>query len=279
MIKVVELRVGRAGKVEEFQCPEELLQVGDLCVLMYDRGYHYGTVLSDPRIIERKCDTKGLAKIIRLANDRDLETLKKNAVDAVALKATCRSKIKAYALDMKVVDLEYSFDRSKVICYFASEGRVDFRSLVKELASVFRSRIELRQIGARDEARLIGGQGSCGRELCCTSHLRAFNSVSIQMAKVQQVSVTPDQISGVCGRLMCCLAYEYDQYKMLAKNLPPKGSRVVIDEGEGRVKDVYILKQTLLVELDNTYERIEVNPARVRQIFKSKKKNKKEVKI
>jgi len=190
-----------------------------------------------------------LKSILRIADDKDAMIVRENKVAALDAHAVCVEKIREHKLDMKLVDVEYTFDRNKVIFYFTAEGRVDFRELVKDLAAVFRTRIELRQIGVRDEAKLLGGIGPCGRVLCCSSFLGEFEPVSIKMAKDQNLSLNPTKISGVCGRLMCCLKYENDTYEEMRRDLPDYGKRLTVPEGEGRVVGLNILDQVVQIEL------------------------------
>jgi cell fate regulator YaaT (PSP1 superfamily) len=190
-------------------------------------------------------------KIMRLANDNDLKQIAENRTKAKEASSACLKKIEEHKLDMKLVHAEYSFDRSKIIFYFTASGRVDFRNLVKDLAKIFKARIELRQIGVRDEAKFFGGFGPCGRELCCAKFLKDFEPVTIKMAKEEGLPLNPPKISGLCGRLMCCLSYEYETYKILSKGLPREGERIHTAQGKGKVLSVNVFKRTANVELED----------------------------
>jgi cell fate regulator YaaT (PSP1 superfamily) len=220
-------------------------------IVEHDRGQDYGQVVS---CCSHGCpgkDTKEPAKrIIRLARDTDIKQIEDNRAKAKEAFNSCSKKIGEHKLDMKLVQAEYSFDRSKIMFYFTATGRVDFRDLVKDLAKVFKARIELRQIGVRDEARLFGGFGPCGRELCCASFLKDFEPVTIKMAKEEGLSLNPPKISGICGRLMCCLSYEYESYKILSKGLPREGEHVHTPKAKGKVLSVNVFKRTASILTD-----------------------------
>jgi cell fate regulator YaaT (PSP1 superfamily) len=190
-------------------------------------------------------------KIIRLAGDPDFKQIEENRLKAREAFGTCLKKIEEHKLDMKLVKAEYSFDRSKIVFYFTAEGRIDFRNLVKDLAKIFKARIELRQIGVRDEARFFGGFGPCGRELCCAKFLKDFEPVTIKMAKEEGLPLNPPKISGLCGRLMCCLSFEYENYKLLSKGLPREGEKIHTAQGKGKVVSVNVFKRTATVELED----------------------------
>jgi len=194
---------------------------------------------------------EGLKKIIRVARDADLKQIEDNRNRAKEAFNTCQKKIDEHKLQMKLVDSEYSFDRSKIIFYFTAEGRIDFRNLVKDLAKIFKARIELRQIGVIDEARLFGGFGPCGRELCCAKFLKDFEPVTIKMAKEEGLPLNPPKISGLCGRLMCCLSFEYETYKLMSKGLPREGEKVHTPQGKGKVLSVNVFRRTASVELED----------------------------
>jgi cell fate regulator YaaT (PSP1 superfamily) len=205
-------------------------------------------------------------KILRVASDSDLMQIATNQMKAAQALSTCKKKIEGIKLDMQLVRAEYTYDASKIIFYFTSEGRVDFRNLVKDLAKLFRCRIELKQIGVRDRAKIVTGYGVCGRELCCSSFMKDFNSLSIKMAKEQGLPLNPQKISGVCGRVKCCMAYEFSVYKEFSKNLPKLGAKITTEQGEkGKVINVDILKRYVLVDLGEgktqkiTYPPIHVN--------------------
>lgn len=213
MQEAVEVRLRETGRISYFLTGGLDLKQGEFCIVDAERGTDYGQVISDKETLEGLDAGEPLKKILRKATDEDLSQIEKNRQDADKAMATCRDKIGERKLDMKLVDGEYSFDRSKLIFYFTAEGRIDFRDLVKDLASIFRTRIELRQIGVRDEARLFGGYGPCGKQLCCSLFLKNFSTIAIKMAKEQKLPLNSSKISGVCGRLMCCLSYEYHTYK------------------------------------------------------------------
>lgn len=231
---------------------EVKIRIGAYVIVEADRGMDYGHVLSyaDSKANDKSQD-EPVRKIVRLATGKDLKEIDDNKIKAKEAYVSCQKKIQEYKLDMKLVDCEYSFDRSKAIFYFTADSRVDFRELVKELAKAFKARIELRQIGVRDEAKLFGGFGICGRQLCCKTFLKDFEPVMIKMAKEQGLPLNPPKISGLCGRLMCCLSYEYCTYNELSKGLPREGDQLVIDEAKGKVISVNKLKRACLVELED----------------------------
>ena len=249
MERIVEIRLRDSGQIIYSSILELNLKEGDYVIIEHDRGMDYGQVISEPEVLEQKPDGP-LRKILRLANTGDLKQIEDNRIKAKEAQNICLKKIQEHKLNMKLVDTEYSFDRKKIIFYFTAEGRVDFRHLVKELAKIFRARIELRQIGVRDEAKLMGGFGPCGRNLCCATFLKDFEPVTIKMAKEEGLPLNPPKISGLCGRLMCCLAYEYECYKILSKGLPKEGERIHTQEGKGKVVSVNVFKRKVTVELE-----------------------------
>lgn len=252
---VVGVRLERAGRLMYFQT-EETLMLDDKVIVPWQQCVQLGYVVQ----IKPEVDPEELGIeefIIRKATDEDYEQLKRNEEDAEAAFAITNEKIQKYQLDMKLVHIAYTFDRNKMLFYFTSDNRVDFRQLVKDLASIFRTRIELRQIGVRDEAKRLGGIGPCGRPLCCHTFLGDFVPVSIKMAKVQELSLNPNKISGLCGRLMCCLQYENDVYLELKEQMPDRGAKVLTPKGPGHVIDLNILKQTICVKLDNHVNPVE----------------------
>lgn len=251
MLEVVGVRFKEAGKIYYFSPDEATLKRGDHVIVETVRGIEYGEVVQIDKKLGEDEVVLPLKTILRVADQKDAEIVRDNQLAAVDAHAVCEEKIREHQLEMKLVDVEYTFDRNKVIFYFTAEGRVDFRELVKDLASVFRTRIELRQIGVRDEAKLLSGIGPCGRVLCCSSFLGEFEPVSIKMAKDQNLSLNPNKISGVCGRLMCCLKYENDTYEELKRDLPDVGKRIKIPEGDGRVVGLNILDQLIQVELND----------------------------
>ena len=249
MIKVAGVRFKKAGKVYYFDPAGLEVSKGMNVIVETARGLEFGTLSEDIKEVDEEEIVAPLKKIIRIANEKDViqhqENLKRKERDL----ALCQEKIDKHQLDMKLVDVEHTFDNSKIIFYFTADGRVDFRELVKDLASVFKTRIELRQIGVRDEAKLIGGIGTCGRTLCCHSWLPEFEPVSIKMAKIQNLSLNPSKISGICGRLMCCLKFENDVYCELRKGMPDVGERVMTEDGLGVVEESNILENKIKVRL------------------------------
>ncbi|MFH0917977.1 MAG: stage 0 sporulation family protein [Candidatus Omnitrophota bacterium] len=246
------VKLNNSGMVQFYQTGNLILKVGDYVIVEHDRGLDCGCVIPT---CQAHCGVEDLPKelpkkIIRLAKESDLKQVQDNAVKAKEAFVACEKKIFEHKLEMKLVKAEYSFDRSKILFYFTSDGRVDFRNLVKDLAKVFKARIELRQIGVRDEARLFGGYGSCGRELCCKKFLKDFEPVTIKMAKEEGLPLNPPKISGLCGRLMCCLSYEYETYKLLSKGLPREGEHLSTPEGKGKVINVNVFKRLVSVQLD-----------------------------
>lgn len=256
METIVQVRLREMGTV--LCCKAEGLPVksGDFCIVEVERGIDYGLVQCEPVLTEKTDES--VKKILRLASDADKKQIEDNRKKAQEAAATCAQKIREHKLDMKLVGAEYAFDRSKILFYFTAEGRVDFRELVRDLAKVFKARIELRQIGVRDEAKMCGGFGPCGRELCCCRFLKDFEPVTIKMAKDQNLSLNPPKISGLCGRLMCCLSYEHKHYREMNRGLPREGERVETAEGKGKVIAVNVLKRLVTVVLEDG-KFIEVN--------------------
>ena len=248
MKTIVGVRFRKPGKVYFFDPGYIQLNLKDKVVVETSMGEDVGEVVINKREMPEEKLTTDLKKIIRLANNKDLKKLKDNKIKEKKALQTCKEKIKKHKLEMNLIDVEYKFDNSKIIFYFTADGRVDFRELVKDLAGIYKTRIELRQIGVRDEVRKIGGNGVCGRELCCCSFLNNFDIVSIKMAKEQSTSLNPSKISGNCGRLMCCLKYEQEVYEDKIKRLPKVGSIVKTEDGEGIVNSVEVLKETLRVQ-------------------------------
>jgi len=262
---VVGVRFKRAGKIYFFDPGGLALAVGDGVIVETVRGVEFGHVVVGPAPAAQELVTP-LKKVIRKATAEDLKHLaelrekEKNAFRVLL------DKIAAHGLPMKPVGVEITFDGAKIIFYFTAEGRVDFRELVRDLASVFRTRVELRQIGVRDEAKMMGGLGACGRELCCATWLTDFEPVSIRMAKDQNLSLNPNKISGICGRLMCCLKFESDTYEMAREEYPEIGSRVMTPAGEGRTTGMNIFRHTVYVELKDTKQVREFPVEEVSQI-------------
>jgi cell fate regulator YaaT (PSP1 superfamily) len=251
MPEIVFVRLRDSGQSFPYNKGELQLKDGDFVIVEHDRGQDYGQVTSCCASCSSKDSKEPVKKILRLARDGDLRQIEENRAKAREAFNSCEKKIIEHKLDMKLVRAEYSFDRSKIIFYFTSSGRVDFRSLVKDLAKIFKARIELRQIGVRDEARLFGGFGPCGRELCCAKFLRDFEPVTIKMAKEEGLPLNPPKISGICGRLMCCLSYEYESYKILSKGLPREGEYVHTPKGKGKVISVNVFKRVASVQIED----------------------------
>ncbi len=256
MTEVIGVRFKKAGKVYYFAPKQEKITTGDYVVVQTSRGLECGEVVFGNRMVEDVMVASPLKPLVRIATPTDLKTLEKNEQKQAEAKAVCEQKIQKHRLDMKLVDVEYAFDGTKLLFYFTADGRVDFRELVKDLASVFKTRIELRQIGVRDESKMLGGLGICGRPFCCTTFLGDFQPVSIKMAKEQGLSLNPTKISGTCGRLMCCLKYEQDAYEDLLAHTPRAGSIVKTEEGKGVVTEVSLLTGKLHVRLDERPEAV-----------------------
>lgn len=251
MIKVIGVRFRTAGKVYFFDPGKLEIKQGDHVIVETARGIEYGTVIGAPREVEADKVIQPLKSVLRIANQKDDEQEASNRLKEKDAFKICLEKIRKHGLQMKLIDAEYTFDNNKVLFYFTADGRIDFRELVKDLASVFKTRIELRQIGVRDETKILGGIGICGRPLCCHTHLSEFAPVSIKMAKEQNLSLNPTKISGVCGRLMCCLKNEEETYEELNKKLPNVGDYVTTDDGlKGEVQSVNVLRQLVKVIVD-----------------------------
>ena len=249
MVRVAGVRFKSAGKVYFFDPGEFEVEINDPVIVETARGLEFGTVTMGITDIKEGDVVQPLKKIVRMATDEDVRRHDENEKKKAKAMAQCQEKVDKHGLEMKLIDVEYTFDNNKIIFYFTADGRVDFRELVKDLASVFKMRIELRQIGVRDEAKMLGGIGSCGRSLCCNSWLADFEPVSIKMAKVQNLSLNPTKISGICGRLTCCLKYENDVYTELRKGLPDNGEKVKTKDGMGKVVDTNILESKVRVRL------------------------------
>lgn len=244
-LRIVSISFHTAGKLFDFDAKDFELKLGDLVVVETERGRALGTVVRDVREIQPEEAPPKLKAVQRLANEADMEMADSNAQRETEALKFCQERVAQRNMEMKLVRAEYLFDGSKIIFYFTADGRVDFRELVRDLAQHFRTRIEMRQIGVRDEAKLVGGLGVCGRELCCASHLRSFAPVSVKMAKAQGLALNPAKISGQCGRLLCCLAYEYETYNDLRKNLPKCGKKVQLESGPAEVVAVDVLAQKM----------------------------------
>ena len=276
MKKVIGVRFRTAGKIYFFDPGKLSVKRNDHVIVETARGIEYGTVVGNPREVDDDKVVQPLKPVLRIATERDDEQEAGNKLKEKEAFKICLEKIKKHGLEMKLIDAEYTFDNNKVLFYFTADGRIDFRELVKDLASVFKTRIELRQIGVRDETKILGGIGICGRELCCHAHLSELVPVSIKMAKEQNLSLNPTKISGVCGRLMCCLKHEEETYEELNRRLPNVGDHVTTDDGlKGEVASVNVLRQLVKVIVDVGDEK-EIQEYKVEQLrFKRKRRNNK----
>ena len=254
MIEVIGVRFKRLGKVYDFDPVNFILDKGSHVIVETSRGIEYGEVVLANHPVAEEQINKPLRKVLRAATKEDDQTVAENAKMEEEAFSVCEKKIKTHKLDMKLVSVEYTFDRGKILFYFTADGRIDFRDLVKDLASVFRTRIELRQIGVRDEAKMLGGLGICGCPLCCATFLDDFAPVSINMAKDQGLSLNPSKISGSCGRLMCCLKYENEAYQDLLRTTPTVDSLVETPQGKGVITEVSLIKGQCKVRLENSSE-------------------------
>lgn len=257
MEKVVGVRFRNVGKIYYFNPKNYKVKVGDHVIVETARGVEYGRVVLEPRSVKEDEVVHPLKEVLRVATKEDEDHEAENRQKEKEAFKICKKKIREHELDMKLIDAEYTFDNNKVLFYFTADGRIDFRQLVKDLASVFKTRIELRQIGVRDETKILGGIGICGRTLCCHTYLSEFAPVSIKMAKEQNLSLNPGKISGVCGRLMCCLKHEEETYEELNRRLPNTGDYVTTDDGlKGEVSSVNVLRQLVkvLVEVNDEKE-------------------------
>lgn len=259
MTQVVSVRFKAGGKCFYFNPGEIEISAGRHVIVETARGVEYGECVRGNHEVEDAKIVPPLQPVIRIASESDRQTMEANRNKAARAYSICNEKIAEHQLEMKLVDVEYNFEGSKILFFFTADGRVDFRDLVKDLAAIFRIRIELRQIGVRDEAKILGGLGICGKEFCCTQFLDEFQPVSIKMAKTQSLSLNPAKISGTCGRLMCCLKYEQDAYESLTKNAPKMDSYVQTPEGNGTVTDVNLLRQTVKVKMDGRNGEILIN--------------------
>lgn len=249
MIKVIGVRFKKAGKIYYFSPLELNIKKGDYVIVETARGIEFGECVIGIKQIKEEDIVSQLKNVIRIADEKDINKHKENKEKEKEALDICLQKIEEHKLDMKLIDVEYTFDNHKVIFYFTADGRVDFRELVKDLATIFKTRIELRQIGVRDEAKMIGGLGPCGRPMCCSTFLGDFASVSIKMAKEQNLSLNPTKISGICGRLMCCLNYEQNTYEDIRKRLPKVGSIVKTELGNAEVIGNSIVKELVKVKI------------------------------
>ncbi len=299
MIRVIGVRFRTAGKIYFFDPMKFDINKNDHVIVETARGIEYGTVVSEPKEVPKEKVIQPLKPVLRVATPQDDEQEAANKLKEREAFKVCLEKIAKHGLEMKLIDAEYTFDNNKVLFYFTADGRIDFRELVKDLASVFKTRIELRQIGVRDETKIVGGIGICGRPLCCHTHLSEFIPVSIKMAKEQNLSLNPTKISGVCGRLMCCLKHEEETYEDLNRKLPNVGDFVTTDDGyKGEVASVNVLRQLVKVIIDKDdekeiqeyevsrlrfkrkarKERLDLNPEELRELEKLEKVDKEESK-
>jgi cell fate regulator YaaT (PSP1 superfamily) len=267
MIRIVSIKFRPAGKHYDFDAADFTLQPGDRVVVETDRGKALGTVIRPPGETPPEEVPDNLKKVLRMATAKDLEMAASSEAKETDAFRFCLERIRSRGMEMKLVSAEYLFDGSKIIFYFTADGRVDFRELVKDLAHHFHTRIEMRQIGVRDEAKITGGIGVCGRELCCCTFLTSFAPVSVKMAKEQGLALNPNKISGQCGRLLCCLNYEYDTYRDLKKGLPKCGCKVQVKEQTGEVVSQNILAHTVTVKLPDNRS-VEVGPEEIEPVEK-----------
>lgn len=274
MTRIIGVRFRPAGKIYYFAPGKIHIKKGQQVIVETARGIEFGHVVMGPKEVEEDQITQPLKSVIRLANNEDRKIEERNREKEKEAFQICLEKIRKHKLEMKLIDAEYTFDNNKVLFYFTADGRIDFRELVKDLAAVFRTRIELRQIGVRDETKLRGGIGICGRELCCHTYLSEFAPVSIKMAKEQNLSLNPTKISGVCGRLMCCLTNEQETYEKLNSRLPSTGDTVTTPEGlRGEVQSLSVLRQLVKVVVTLENDEKEIREYKASELkFKSRRK-------
>lgn len=277
MTKVIGVRFRTAGKIYFFAPGKFEIKQGSHVIVETARGIEYGRVVSGPKEVKDEDVVQPLKSVIRLASDQDRKVVEKNKQKEKDAFKICQEKIRKHGLEMKLVDVEYTFDGNKILFYFTADGRIDFRELVKDLAAVFRTRIELRQIGVRDETKIKGGIGICGRPLCCSTYLTEFSAVSIKMAKEQNLSLNPTKISGVCGRLMCCLTNEEETYEQLNSQLPSVGDTVTTEDGlTGVVHSLSVLRKQVKVIVNLENDEKEIREYQADQLkFKPRRKKKK----
>lgn len=250
MRKAIQVRLRGSGNLQYCEIGDMQVKIGDYVIVEVERGQEYAQVMSETETVLDVDAEKPLKRLLRVATKDDINRINENKKRIKSAFETCQKKILERKLDMKLIDAEYSFDATRLIFYFTSDGRIDFRELVKDLAYIFKVRIEMRQVGVRDEARMLGGFGHCGRSLCCATFLKGFEPVTIRMAKEQNLPLNPSKISGCCGRLMCCLGYEYENYRAYLKGLPREGEKVKTKEGKGKVISVNAIKRKVLVQLE-----------------------------
>ena len=277
MTKVIGVRFRTAGKIYFFAPGKFEIKQGSHVIVETARGIEYGRVVSGPKEVKDEDVVQPLKSVVRLATDQDRKVVEKNKQKEKDAFKICQEKIRKHGLEMKLVDVEYTFDGNKILFYFTADGRIDFRELVKDLAAVFRTRIELRQIGVRDETKIKGGIGICGRPLCCSTYLTEFSAVSIKMAKEQNLSLNPTKISGVCGRLMCCLTNEEETYEQLNSQLPSVGDTVTTEDGlTGVVHSLSVLRKQVKVIVNLENDEKEIREYQADQLkFKPRRKKKK----
>lgn len=276
MKSVIGVRFKQAGKIYYFDPLDFEIKKNDAVIVETVRGMEYGTSVTDPKPIEEDDIKHPLKPVIRIATPDDTLTYKENLLKEKRAVEIARQKIKEHELDMKLLDVEYTFDAAKIIFYFTAEGRIDFRELVKDLATIFRTRIELRQIGVRDEAKMLSGIASCGRELCCASWLGDFEPVSIKMAKNQNLSLNPTKISGVCGRLMCCLNYEDATYEDLRRRMPRVGDKMLFNKKPVDVVDINLLKELVQIRTIKKDDMVDLEWVELAQLRRMRQEPKKE---
>ena len=277
MPKVIGVRFRTAGKIYFFAPGKFDIKQGDNVIVETARGVEFGRVVTGPKEVPSVDVVQPLKSVIRMASEQDRKTVENNKQKEKEAFKICQEKIRKHELDMKLIDVEYTFDGNKILFYFTADGRIDFRELVKDLAAVFRTRIELRQIGVRDETKIRGGIGICGRPLCCSTYLTEFSAVSIKMAKEQNLSLNPTKISGVCGRLMCCLNNEEETYEMLNSQLPSTGDTVTTKEGlTGVVQSLSVLRKRVKVIVNLENDEKEIREYQVEDLkFKPRKRKQK----
>lgn len=254
MDKVIGIRFRKGGKTYHFDPADHGVKKGDFVMVHTEQGVGLGQVAEGPHVRDPRVHPAEVKQIDRPATEEEIRTHKNNLEVELDAKNYCLDRIKAHHLAMSLVDVEYFFDGSKIIFYFTADGRVDFRELLKDLVRRLRTRVELRQIGIRNQAKMVGGLGNCGRPLCCATFLKNFHAVSIKMAKEQNLSLNPTKISGACGRLMCCLQYEYETYKELKKDMPKLGKKVEIPEGRGKVIRQNVMERSVTILLEDGHE-------------------------
>lgn len=272
MVTVVGVRFKKAGKIYYFDPDNIKIELEDSVIVETARGIEFGQVVVAPKEVNEEEIVAPLKNVIRVAIEEDIQKHEENKKKEEEAFDVCLKKIEEHGLEMKLIDVEYTFDNNKVIFYFTADGRVDFRELVKDLASIFRTRIELRQIGVRDEAKMIGGLGPCGKAMCCSTFLGEFEPVSIKMAKEQNLSLNPTKISGICGRLMCCLKYEHETYEKIIDKIPEVGSTVITPKGKGIVVDTNVLLEKVKVKVKVNEDTEEILPFTLEEISQPKSK-------